>query len=150
MRRILGASAFIILAAIGVAAQAKPEIKSTTRITVAAPTLPAPFEITSDSTLLSQSHVYQGSFIGAITTAPDAALPRYTITFDIQTLDGVKQSAYVVQYCMDSTGEGYVYLPGRGDPAHRRNISTILRDGQDGYWHRASGEWSAAIRPYLP
>jgi hypothetical protein len=126
------------------------EIKATTKITIASAAFVEPLEITSDTMLLSRSHVYQGGFLGGITTPPDAALPRYTITFDIQTLEGVKQAAYVVQYCVDAAGDGYIYLPGRGDPAHRRNISTILRDGQDGNWHRASDEWSAAIRPYLP
>lgn len=146
MRTIASAVVALMFAVPIVAA----EIKATIKITIAAPTLPGPFEITSDSMLLSQSHVYKGSFIGAVAKAPDAALTRYTITFDIQTLEGLKEAAYVVQYCVDSTGEGYVYLPGRGDPSHRRNISTILRDGQDGNWHRASEEWSAAIRPYLP
>jgi hypothetical protein len=94
--------------------------------------------------------VFQGSFIGPVAAAPDETLPRYTVTFDVQTLDGVKEAAYVVQYCVDRSGEGYVYLPGRGHPSHRRNISTILRDGQDGNWHRASDAWTAAMRPYLP
>ena len=94
--------------------------------------------------------MFAGNFIGSPAPNPGAQLTRYTVTFDIQTLDGVKEAAYVVQYCVDdSTGEGFVYLPGRGEPSHRRNISTILRDGQDGYWHRASDEWSAAMSLYV-
>jgi hypothetical protein len=139
-------AAFVVLAAGGFAA----EIKSTTKLTVIAPAASRLIEIT-DPDVLRLSHVFAGSFIGQQASAPDASLTRYTITFDIQTLEGVKTSAYVVQYCVDdTTGLGFVYLPGRGDPAHRRNISTILREGQDGTWRRASSEWTAAIQAYLP
>jgi hypothetical protein len=147
MRTITSAVMASMLAAVPLVAT---QIKATTKITIASAAFAAPLEVTSDAMLLSQSNVFQGSFIGPLAMAPDAALPRYTITFDIQTLDGVKEAAYVVQYCLDATGEGYVYLPGRGEPSHRRNISTILREDQDGQWHRASHEWSAAIRAYLP
>jgi len=79
---------------------------------------------------LARSHVFSGKFLGPIAPTPDATFTRYTLTFDIQTFAGVKQAAYVVQYCVsDITGEGFVYLPGRGEPSHRRNISTIIRDG---------------------
>ena len=126
-----------------------PEIKSTTRITVSASHLESPIEIT-ETGLLALSHVFAGNFLGSRAPAPRAELTRYTLTFDIQTLDGVKEAAYVVQYCVDDqTGEGFVYLPGRGEASHRRNISTILRQGQDGYWHRASDEWSVAMSGYV-
>jgi hypothetical protein len=125
-----------------------PEIKSTTRITISAEDLVQPIEITDDA-VLALSHVFAGQFIDQLAPAPDFTLPRYTLTFDIQTLQGVKEAAYVVVYSVDAaTGEGFVYLPGPGEPSYRRNISTILRDGHDGYWHRASDEWSAAINRY--
>ena len=126
-----------------------PEIKSTTKITVSADDLVQPIEIT-DEAVLVLSHVFAGKFIDHLAPAPDLALPRYTLTFDIQTLQGVKEAAYVVVYCVDNaTGEGFVYLPGRGEPSYRRNVSTILRVGQDGYWHRASEEWSTVINRYV-
>lgn len=126
-----------------------PEIKSTTKITVSAPNLEQPIEIT-DTGVLALSHVFAGNFIGSPAPTPRVELTRYTLTFDIQTLTGVKEAAYVVQYCVDdTTGEGFVYLPGRGEPLHRGNMSTILRQGQDGYWHRASDEWSVVISSYL-
>jgi hypothetical protein len=146
MRTTLGTLAAIVLfAAAGFAA----EIKSTTRITASSPAARQPIEITDRSVLLL-SNVFAGSFIGAPADAPDSTLTRYTISFDVQWPGEVKAEAYVVQYCVDkATGQGYVYLPGRGDPSHARNISTILRTGQDGKWHRASAEWSAAIGRYL-
>ena len=126
-----------------------PEIKSTTKITVSATRLESPIEIT-DTGLLALSNVFAGNFLGSPAPAPRAELTRYTLSFDIQTLNGVKEAAYVVQYCVDEqTGEGFVYLPGRGEPSHDRNISTILRQGQDGHWHRASEQWSVAISGYV-
>jgi hypothetical protein len=140
--------ALIVTAPLSLSA-VSPEIKSTTRITVSADDLAQPIEIT-DEAVLALSHVFAGQFIDQLAPAPDVTLPRYTLTFDIQTLQGVKEAAYVVVYSVDdTTGEGFVYLPGRGEPSYRRNVSTILRDGQDGYWHRASEEWSAVINRYV-
>jgi hypothetical protein len=145
MRSILStAAALFVLAGSGAAA----EIKSTIKLTVIAPGASQLIEIT-DPEALRLSNVYGGRFIGDAAPAPDPTLTRYTITFDIQTLNGVKTSAYVVQYCVDETGEAFIYLPGRGDASHRRNISTILREGQDGTWRHASAEWNAALRKHL-
>jgi hypothetical protein len=95
--------------------------------------------------------VCNGTFITAPATEPDAAWPRYTVSFDIQTGDGVKAAAYVVYYCANRrTGDGFIYVPGQGGGDwYRRNISTILRDGQDGRWHHASEGLSAAISARL-
>ena len=54
--------------------------------------------------------------------------------------------AYIVLYENDpSTGEGYVYLPGRGDPHFALNVRSIHRDGLNGHWFRANREWQAAF-----
>jgi hypothetical protein len=125
------------------------EIKATTKISVTARGASLPIEIT-DQEILRLSHVFAGAFIGAAAAAPEPSLPRYTLAFDIQTAQGVKESAYVVEYCVDATtGEAFIYLPGRGEASYRRNVSTILRTGQDGTWRRASSEWSAALQQYL-
>ena len=123
------------------------DIKSTVRLTISADGRSA--VDVSDPLVLALSHVYVGSFIGAPVEAPDPSLTRFTVTFDIQQRDDmVKVRGYEVVYCRNAaTGEGFVYLPGSGD-SYRRNISTILRSGQDGRWHRASDEWSAAISAY--
>lgn len=137
--------ALFLLVVVGVAA----EIKSTNKLTIIAPGASRLIEITN-ADVLRLSNVYGGNFIGPAADAPAPTLTRYTVIFDVQTLGGVKAGAYAVQFCLDyATGEGFVYLPGRGDPQHRRNISTILREGQDGTWRRASDDWSAALRTYL-
>jgi hypothetical protein len=143
-------SLMALVVAVGLAGSARAVgIKDTTKLTVSGAGLQPSIEIT-DPPVLALSNVYDGTFIAAPATEPDAAWPRYTVAFDIQTLDGVKAAAYVVYYCPDRwTGDGFIYLPGQGGEWYRRNISTILRDGQDGRWHHASGAWSAAINGRL-
>ena len=111
-------------------------------LTISGPGLTQPI-VVIDPQILTLSNVYAGTFIGTLASEPDKASLRYTVTFDVQTRDGVKKGAYVVTYSKNRwTGEGFVYLPGRGDESYRRNIGTILRDGQDGRWHQASEAWS--------
>ena len=58
---------------------------------------------------------------------------------------------YVVTFVHDpKSGRGFVYLPGRGEDGWKMNVSTILREGQDGHWHHAEREWSYAIAAVLP
>jgi hypothetical protein len=126
-------------------------IKETARLTISGPGLWQPLEVT-DENALALSNVFAGTFIGEpAATPPDSELPRYDIVFDIQTAEGVKTAAYTVLYCKNRwTGDAFVYVPGYGDDGYRRNISTILREGQDGRWHRAARPWSQAINPHLP
>lgn len=127
------------------------EIKSTTKLIVAAEGSDSRVNEITDDRVLTLSHVFAGTFIGEPADAPGPSLPRYTITFDIQTRDGIKTAGYVVQYAVDAAnGHAFVYLPGRGEPEYRRNISTILREKQDGRWHRAAAGWSDALHPHLP
>jgi hypothetical protein len=150
MRRVRGVVGALVA---GLALQGSPlafEIKDTVKITISGKPLPVSIEIV-DPSVLALSHVFEGAFIGAPVSEPDASWPRYTLTFDIQTRDGVKSAAYVVAYTRSRwTGEAFVYLPGPDDGPYRRNISTILREGANGRWHRASEKWSAAINARLP
>lgn len=145
MGHLVGTLAALVMLA---ASANAPEIKSTTKLTIIADGLGL-IEITAPE-VLALSHVFAGQFIGAPAESPDSSFARYTVIFDIQTMGGVKHGAYTVQYVFDdSTGEAFVYLPGRGEASFRSNTSTIIRDGQDGRWHRASAEWAASIRAYL-
>jgi hypothetical protein len=125
-------------------------IKETARITISGPGVAPPIEVT-EARVLALSNVYAGAFIGAPASEPDAAWPRYAVTFDIQTRAGVKTGAYVIDYVKSRwTGEGFVHLPGRGDDRYRINIGTIMRGAQDGAWHHAAATWSEAINAQLP
>jgi hypothetical protein len=132
-------------------AQAAPaaQVKETVRLTVTGSGLAQPIEIT-DRGVLKPFSVY-GGFLGGPASEPDAAWPRYSVTFDMQTREGVKTGAYMLDYVKSRwTSEGFIYLPGRGDARYRINIGTMMRGMQDGAWHHASDAWSAAINPHLP
>jgi hypothetical protein len=123
--------------------------KETVKLTISGPGLPQSIEVT-DPFALALASVFSGEFIGTPATEPDPSWPRYAVAFDVQTLDRVKM-AYVVSYSRSRwTGEGFIYLPGRGENWYRLNISTIIRDGQDGRWHHAPAAWSHAINAHLP
>jgi len=36
------------------------------------------------------------------------------------------------------------------EPGYRLNVSTMLRDAQDGHWHRPPSGWASALAKYLP
>ena len=56
------------------------------------------------------------------------------------------QLAYVVSYAVDpTTGQGYVYLPGKSDEPYRLNVTAIYR-GHEGNWFRANAAWQAAFK----
>ena len=124
-------------------------VKETVRLTVTGAG-DAPLVII-DGPILERGNVFVGTFIAEPTAPPDATHRRYRLSFDVQTLDGIKQEAYVVHYAKgDADDDGYVYLPGPGAPEYRRNISTIIRDGHDGAWHRTDAAWARALNAVLP
>jgi hypothetical protein len=122
---------------------------ATVRLTVAGPGLSSPVEVTSPDAIAA--NVWAGDFIGHPTTEPDKAFPRYDVSFYVEPPRKPVRMMYVVYYVRNPhTGQGFVYLPGRGDEWYRLNVSTILRDGQDGKWHEAVSAWSKAIATVLP
>ena len=146
MRTNLVTLAAVTLAAVLTSAA---EIKSTTKLQISVAGADARAVVVTDPRVLAMSHVYVGQFIGQPVEVPNYQ-SLYTIRFDIQARDGIRADAYAVQYAVDGQGRGFIHLPGRGEPYYRGNISTIIRNRQDGRWHRAAPEWSAALQPYLP
>ena len=146
MRKTLAALVLIVMTA---AVTSAADIKSTTKLRITAEATPARSRDVTEAGVLAMSNVFAGAFIGQPAEVPNYQA-IYTVSFDIQARDGVKADAYVVQYAVDAQGRSFVYLPGRGEAGYRGNVGTIVRDGQDGRWHFASDEWSAAIQPYLP
>jgi hypothetical protein len=120
---------------------------ATVRLTVAGPGLWYPVELTSPDVVTA--NVFAGNFIGNAASEPDKTLPRYTISFFVETPRNPVQMMYVVYYVRDArTGQGFVYLPGRGEEWYSLNVRTILR-GQEGEWLRADDAWSNAIAAAL-
>ena len=115
----------------------------TTRLVISGPGLSQPVETTDPKAL---ANVWGGSFIAEPAPEPDSALPRYLVTFYVQAPRETPRAMYAVTYVRDpQSGRGFVYLPGRGEEGWAMNVRTILRDGQDGRWHRANREWSDAL-----
>jgi hypothetical protein len=120
----------------------------TTRIVISGPGLSRPVETTDPKAL---ANVWAGRFIADASPEPDLALPRYLLTFIVQPPRDAPHAMYVVSYVRHpQSGNGFVYLPGRGEEGWRTNVATILREGQDGHWHHAEREWSNAIAAVLP
>jgi len=148
MRNRLALCGWLLFA--GVGAVTASDVKETVRITVTEESLPRALAL-DDSTLLAGSNVFAGRFIGAPSGPPAGPLPRFRLSFDIQTLDGVKRDAYVLYYVKgEVSGQGYIYVPGEQDSEYRLNASTILRDGVDGTWRHAAPGWAAALNALLP
>ena len=121
----------------------------TVKLTVAGSGLSHPIQITDPNAVAA--NVWGGDFIGTPAKEPDKALPRYVVSFYVEPPREKVRMMYVVYYARDpQTGEGFIYLPGRGEEWYRLNVSTIFRDGEDGTWRHASPAWSKAIAAVLP
>jgi hypothetical protein len=139
--------AIVALASIGLHAKG-----STVKLTITGPGLRAPIEIVEPS-ILEASNVFAGSFVGETLTVTPAVKRRiYTVTFDLQPPQNKPvRTAYAVSVARDAkSGVLLLYLPGRGEAGYALNVGTILRDGQDGHWHRPSHAWASALAKYLP
>ena len=145
---------FVILVAFFVASAGLEAKGPTVKLTLTGPGLARPIEIV-DPAILGGSNVYEGAFIGDTVAAdPTVEAPRYTVSFDVQLPEwhraGMK-TMYTVSVARDArTGVLWLYLPGRGEAGYARNVGTILRDGQDGHWHRPSRAWATALAKYVP
>jgi len=141
--------AFALLASIGLEAKG-----ATVKLTLNGPGLAAPVEIVEPA-ILHGSNVWEGSFLGETLDAPPpGATATHTLTFEVQTPEWMRQAPrtmYTVLLARDAKSGGLLlYLPGRGEPGYRVNVSSMLRDTQDGHWHRPSASWAAALARYLP
>ena len=146
----------ILIACAGAAASAKG---TTTRISIAGPALGERIDIT-DARVIQRFDVWSGpgtaqngvaatqGFI-ADWSAPivherQTGTQTYEISFFVKFRDeGAEQLAYVVDYD-EGRSEGFVFIPGSGDPRFRQNVRSILR-GVEGQWFRATPEWRAFV-----
>jgi hypothetical protein len=136
-------------------ASAALEAKGTTvKLTLTGPGLVRPVEITEPD-MLQGWNVWEGWFIGeTIAIPPRIKGPIYQVAFDVRLPEwmraGVK-TMYTVSVARDvRSGALWLYLPGRGEPGYALNVRTMLRDTQDGHWHRPPAPWASALAKYLP
>ena len=141
----------LAFAAASIALEAKGP---TVKLTLTGPALAASIEIVEPA-LLDGSNVYAGSFLGETQqAAPSVEKPIYTVSFHVQSPEWMRRpvkAMYAVSVARDArTGALWLYLPGRGEAGYALNVGTILRDGQDGHWHRPPQAWASALAKYLP
>ena len=145
---------FFVAFALITASSALEAKGETVKLAITGPGLTVPVEIVERG-IIDQSNVWEGSFIGErIEDAPQVSLPLYTVTFDVQLPEWQREGVrgmYTVSVARDARGGGLLlYLPGRGEPGYGLNVSTMLRDTQDGHWHRPPAAWASLVAIYLP
>jgi hypothetical protein len=147
MNKLITVSLVVLAIAAGFAARVDAK-GPTVRLTITGPGLLQPLDVTDPHALV---HVWSTGFIGPITVEPAASLPRYLVSFHVQPPRSNVKVMYAVRYVVDpQTRKGFVYLPGRGEEGYGLNVSTILREADDGRWHHAPAAWSRAISSRLP
>ena len=154
----------VVVLLVGAPLSAKFE---TTKITVTDVALGTSVDIT-DSSVLKDFNVWSGpgtylngvegtqGFIidwpaGVVDDRP-SGLRRYDVAFYVRGRSSPEEEVvYVVSYERDeSSGQGFVYLPGRSDERWGRNVRSIVRHGLEGHWFHATGAWQRAVERVLP
>jgi hypothetical protein len=86
-------------------------------------------------------------WLAGVVGPPPTDLPHYEVEFFVRYPNSAtEQLAYIVFYaCEPSSGQGFVYLPGKSDEPYRLNLKAIHRGNNlEGHWFRASAAWQDA------
>ena len=144
MRATAVATILLASVVIGVSVAAKG---TTVKLVVSGGTLAAPVEIAGQDVLFANP--WGDQFVRAWTSipAPPGDSHRYEVGFYEELPNRDVKMMYVVEYVPSLDGRGAIHLPGHGDQHYRLNVSTILREGQDGRWFPASDEWERVVGP---
>jgi hypothetical protein len=146
-RQVLVLGAFTL--AVATAAYAKAPLN---HVTVSGGNITKPVTIT-DRDALRLSNPWHGNIAdwkGAHVGSPPTDRSVYEITLHARMRGPEVRPIYQLRYIEGRHDQpGYVYLPGRGEPWYRQNVSIIYREGHDGHWHAAAPEWDAHIRRAL-
>lgn len=75
---------------------------------------------------------------------PDQSLRRVKATFTIDRGSARGARPYVVFYVYDPVAkQGFVYLPGSGEPFYNENVNLLYRGNDfEGHWFRTTPEWT--------
>ena len=118
-------------------------------MTISGPGLAKPVEITN-SQVLEQYIPFMDDFFAPgqnILAQPPKTDRFYQVSFYYNDDADRPQLRYAFQYAPGDPGA--IYLPGRGEPGYTLNVGTILRDGKDGHWIRASQSWDRFMQRIL-
>jgi hypothetical protein len=123
----------------------------TAQVTITGPKLDVPLNLSNQA--VTNANVWAGNFIDLKSGA--VGLPRansllYRIHFWVQLDPNDIRMMYVLNYqWLADSNRAIVCLPGRQDPWYSLNVSTILRNGQDGNCFYADEDWGRAIQVAL-
>jgi hypothetical protein len=124
----------------------------TAKLTISGGALTTEIEV-ADPRILDISNVWGGQFLDSyqvVVKQPPRGFRTYEVWFYIKVADNSVRRRYVVYYSPNpATGQGYIYLPGQGQPWYDLNVSAILRKGKDGKWNYASPTWEELIKPVI-
>jgi hypothetical protein len=142
MRATACVTIFLAFVVVGVSVAAKG---TTVKLMISGGMLTTPVEITGKDVLFANP--WGEGFVHAWKSipAPPGDRRRYEVGFYEALPNRSVKMMYVVEYAPSPHGRGAIHLPGRGEQHHRLNVSTILRDGQDGRWFPASDEWERVV-----
>jgi cytochrome c biogenesis protein CcmG, thiol:disulfide interchange protein DsbE len=153
MRKVLLPTLLIvpILFAIPQAASAKAP---TSKLVIEGGGLTKPLEV-AEPRILQNSMIWSygnDSFLDYSLVAakkPPHGLRAYEVSLYAK-LDGIEiKKMYVVRYCPNPLGQGYIYLPGDKDDWGAGNKDSIIRAGRDGKWNYASSAWEQLVKPLI-
>jgi hypothetical protein len=153
MKRVLFVLPFAVLVILLGTARPVSAKAASFKITISGGGLAHPVEV-QDPQILNLSNIWLGQFLDSTrgrAKAPPRELPRYEVSFYVKFNErNTPRRMYVAYYRPDPAGgRGTIYLPGRGEAWHDLNVSSILRDGQDGKWNYASAAWEDLIKPVI-
>ena len=119
------------------------------KITIWGPPLAEPIQITNPETL-NGFDPWNGQFLdrslGTIAEEPRVQ-DIYNVIFYVRNNNEEIRIFYAFRYSPNpSGGQGFIYLPGEGEPWHLMNGQTIVRTSG---WHYASREWDTLIQQML-
>jgi hypothetical protein len=137
---------------------------TTTKVVITSAELQSPIEI-SDPGILKHFSVWSGpgtfvngvegkegfivDWASGVVAKRASGLRTFELSFYVRYANrplAEQTDAYIVSYAVDlATGQGYVYLPGKGDDAYHLNAKAIYR-GWEGRWFRATAAWQSAFK----
>ena len=117
----------------------------TVKLVVSGGGLTSPVEISGED--VAFANPWSDAFVSSWSAVSEPALNarHFEVSFYEQMATADVRVKYLVDYVPGAPGRGVIHLPGRGDPRYRANVSTIVRDGQDGKWFPASSEWERVV-----
>ena len=152
MKLALGPITLLLGAALALPAPAAAKGR-TVRITLTCTGLAAPIEITQGPLLAFPVGPWGARFMDT-TKSTVAPPPDVTglceVAFYTEVPNKNPQLSYVMRYQFRPDGsQGYISLPGAGDPWYALNAGTIVRADRDGRWSYAAADWERLIRPLI-